>query len=126
MRVDLNSPLAGKTILFDVTVRNIVSGDNEKAKAIVKRRIPGLRDEMFSITLTDDTITVDLPKETRYVEGVQYAEIGIARDLLQILESVKKIRFVVTYERPAEHKAAEEEKSTEDKKTDETTTTPSQ
>ncbi len=123
VRVDLNSPLAGRTILFDVTIRDIVGNDQDKAKAIVKRRIPGLRDEMFSIAFTDDAMTVDLPKETRYIEGVHYAELGIARDLFQVLENVKRIKFVVTYQRPETHRPSEEEKSTEEKKPTETAAT---
>ncbi|NWF94934.1 MAG: FKBP-type peptidyl-prolyl cis-trans isomerase [Candidatus Thorarchaeota archaeon] len=105
-RVDFNSPLAGQTLVFDVTVRGIVSDVQEKLKAIVKRRIPILPDDKYSVTLDGDTITVELPKESRYIDGVQYAEIGIAKDCLQVHEKAKQVKVVVTFDRPEENKTS--------------------
>ncbi len=108
VRVDFNSPLAGKTIVFDVTVREIVTDPVEKVRAIIRRRIPGIPDDKFNVKIKTKTVTIDLPKETRYIQDVSYAEIGIARDILDIIESANEVKIVITFERP-EAVASDEE-----------------
>lgn len=100
VRVDFNSPLADKTLVFDVTVREILSGDEEKLKAIVKRRVPGLPQDDFKVSYSKKIITIEMPKETRYVQNIQYAEIGIAADALKVVPAAKEVKLVVTFERP--------------------------
>lgn len=112
VRVDFNSPLAGKTLVFDVTMRDIVSGKIEKIKAVMKRRIPGLPEDKYEARIEGSTVYIDLPKESRYIENIQYAEIGIARDTLKVVEEAEEVKIVVTYERP--EPPAEEEEQEED------------
>ncbi|UCE09445.1 MAG: peptidylprolyl isomerase [Candidatus Thorarchaeota archaeon] len=100
VRVDFNSPLAGKTLVFDVTVREIVTDTKDKMMAVIKRRIPGLPEDTYSVSVKGKVVTVNLPKESRYIQDVQYAEIGIAADLLKVHEAVQEVKLVVTFERP--------------------------
>jgi peptidylprolyl isomerase len=100
VRVDFNNPLAGKTLVFDVTVREIISTPEEKLLAVIKRRVPGLPHEDFHVSIKGKVVTVELPKETRYVENIQYAEIGIAADALKVIEDATEIKMVVTWPRP--------------------------
>jgi FKBP-type peptidyl-prolyl cis-trans isomerase 2 len=111
VRVDFNSPLAGKTLVFDVTVKGIVSGEIDKINAVIKRRIPGLPEDKYDARIEGGTVFIELPKESRYIENVQYAEIGIARDTLKVIEEAEEVKIVITYERPEELK---EEKETEE------------
>ncbi len=110
-RVDFNSPLAGKTLVFEVTVREILQDTVDVIRAFVKRRIPGILESRVDVSIEDDTVTIGLPLETRYVEGVQYAEIGIARDTLQFYKEAKRVRLVVTFERPGGLAEDEEEET---------------
>jgi len=100
IRVDFNSPLAGKTLSFDVTVRSIISEPEDKIRAVIKRRMPALPDDSFTVTIKPKTVTIELPKESRYIENIQYAEIGIAADTLKVVEKAKEVKMVVTWERP--------------------------
>jgi FKBP-type peptidyl-prolyl cis-trans isomerase 2 len=100
VRVDFNSPLAGRTLVFDVTLRNIVSDPEEKLRAVVKRRIPGIPVEEFKFSIEKKTVTIELPKETRYIQDIQYAEIGIAADALKVFDDAKEVKLVVTFDRP--------------------------
>ncbi len=102
--IDFNNPLAGKTLVFDVTIREVISDPVEKIKAVVKRRVPGLPADKYSVTIKSKVVTIELPKETRYIENIQYAEIGIAGDALKVIDDAKEVKFVVTYERPEEPK----------------------
>ncbi len=100
VRVDFNPPLAGKILVFDVTVREIVIELNEKLFAVVKRRLPTLTKEEVEISIKGKTIWIELPLRTRYIESVQYAEIGIAMDALKVYEDAKDVKLVVTWPRP--------------------------
>jgi peptidylprolyl isomerase len=100
VRVDFNSPFAGKTLIYDVTIKEIVSDKIEKLKAVLKRRIPGIPEDRYSITMSKKTVTVELPQETRYIENIQYGEIGIAADILKAAEDVDEVKIVTTFKRP--------------------------
>ncbi len=99
-RVDFNPPMAGKTLRFDVTVKGIVSEPDEKVFAVLKRRIPAIPKEKYGVSIKGKTVTVDFPMESRYIEGIQYAEIGVAMDTLKVIPDSEKVKIVVTYERP--------------------------
>ncbi|MEM2141745.1 MAG: FKBP-type peptidyl-prolyl cis-trans isomerase [Candidatus Thorarchaeota archaeon] len=121
VRVDFNRPYAGKTLIFDVTVREIVKGVENKLRAIVKRRIPSLPNDKFGVSVSSDMITIELPKESRYIEGVQFAELGIAADSLRLVSEAKRVRIVVEFDRVTEthvhsdsHDHEEENKSSTD------------
>ncbi|MGY5875084.1 MAG: FKBP-type peptidyl-prolyl cis-trans isomerase [Candidatus Thorarchaeota archaeon] len=100
VRVDFNPPLAGKTLVFDVTVRQIITDLEEKIYSVVKRRIPILSREEVGITIKSKIITIELPLRTRYIESVQYAEIGIAMDALKVHEKADEVKLVVSWKRP--------------------------
>ncbi len=100
VRIDFNSPFAGKTLVYDVIIREIVSDTTEKLKAVLKRRIPGIPEDRYSVTIKKKIVTVELPQETRYIENIQYGEIGIAADILKAAEDIKEVRIVTSFKRP--------------------------
>lgn len=98
--IDFNPPLAGKTLVFEVTVKGIISDPNDKIMAVLKRRLPGVPEDKYSVSIKGKTITIDFPKESRYIQDFQYAEIGVAMDALKVIDSVDKVKMIVTYDRP--------------------------
>ncbi|MHA1905994.1 MAG: FKBP-type peptidyl-prolyl cis-trans isomerase [Candidatus Thorarchaeota archaeon] len=104
VRVDFNPPLAGKTLVFDVTVKEIISDPVDKLLAVVKRRIPAIPIEQFKASITGKTITIELPKESRYIENIQYGEIGIAADALKVVKKAKEVKLITVWPRPEEQK----------------------
>lgn len=100
VRIDFNSPFAGKTLVYDVIIREIVSDKTEKLKAVLKRRIPGIPEERYDVTMKKKIVTVELPQETRYIENIQYGEIGIAADILKAAEDIQEVRIVTSFKRP--------------------------
>jgi peptidylprolyl isomerase len=100
VRVDFNSPFAGKTLIYDVTIKEIVSDKIGKLKAVLKRRIPGIPEDRYSVTMSKKVVTVELPQETRYIENIQYGEIGIAADILKAAEDVDEVRIITSFKRP--------------------------
>lgn len=100
VRVDFNSPFAGKVLVYDVIIREIVSDMTEKLKAVLRRRIPGIPEDRYSVTVNKKVVTVELPQETRYIENIQYGEIGIAADMLKADEALQEVRIVTSFKRP--------------------------
>jgi FKBP-type peptidyl-prolyl cis-trans isomerase 2 len=100
VRVDFNSPFAGKVLIYDIIIRDIVTDQTEKLKAVLKRRIPGIPEDRYSITIKKKVVTVELPQETRYIENIQYGEIGIAADILKAAEDIEEVRIVTSFKRP--------------------------
>ncbi|MFX1579000.1 MAG: FKBP-type peptidyl-prolyl cis-trans isomerase [Promethearchaeota archaeon] len=103
VRVDFNSPLAGRVLEFDVTIRDIISDPLDKLKAVVKRRMPGIPDDEFNFAITKKVVSIEMPWRTRYIQDVQYAEIGIAADALKVIPDAKQVKLVVTFDRPEEN-----------------------
>lgn len=103
VRVDFNSPFAGKTLVYDVIIRDIVSDKTEKLKAVLRRRIPGIPEDRYSVTIKKRVATVELPQETRYIENIQYGEIGIAADILKADESLEEVKIVTSFKRPEQN-----------------------
>ena len=100
VRVDFNSPFAGKTLVYDVIIREIVSDKIEKLKAVLHRRIPGIPEDRYDVTMKKKVVTVELPQETRYIENIQYGEIGIASDILKADDAIEEVRIVTSFKRP--------------------------
>ena len=100
VRVDFNSPFAGKTLVYDVIIREIVSDKTERLKAVLRRRIPGIPEDRYDVTMKKKVVTVELPQETRYIENIQYGEIGIAADILKADDAIEEVRIVTSFKRP--------------------------
>ena len=95
--LDFNPPLAGRTLIYEVTVNKKLETSEEKIAAIVHRRIPVVEEAKFKFTIQDKTLSIDMPEDTFYIEGVQIAKRGIAMDLKKFLPEMTEIRFVETF-----------------------------
>jgi len=103
VRVDFNSPLAGRVLEFDVTIRDIISDPLDKLRAVLKRRMPGIPDDEFKFAIAKKVITIEMPWRTRYIPDVQYAEIGIAADALKVIPDAQQVKLAVSFDRPEEN-----------------------
>lgn len=92
--LDFNPPLAGRTLLYEVTVRKILETPEEKALALIHRRIPVAEAAKFKLSFKEKTLTVEMPEDTFYVEGIQVAKRGIAIDIEKFFPETKCIRFI--------------------------------
>jgi peptidylprolyl isomerase len=96
--LDFNPPLAGKTLIYDVTVEKKLGTSEEKVAALIHRRIPLAEPEQVKFTIkAKNTLTIDMPETAFYIEGVQIAKRGIAMDVQKFLPELTEIRFVETF-----------------------------
>jgi peptidylprolyl isomerase len=95
--LDFNPPLAGRTLIYDVTVAKKLDSDEEKVGALIHRRVPVVEESKFKITIKTKNLTVDMPEDTFYVEGIQIAKRGIAMDIQKFLPDLAETKFVETF-----------------------------
>lgn len=95
--LDFNPPLAGRTLVYNITVQKKIEAAEEKALALVHRRIPIAEAAKFKLTFEEKTMTLEMPEEAFYLEGVQVAKRGIALDIEKFFPEVTNVRFVETF-----------------------------
>ena len=111
--LDFNPPLAGKTLVYDVTVNKKLETPEERIGAIIHRRIPVVEEGKFKFAITNKTLTVDMPEDTFYLEGVQIAKRGIVNDIQKFFPDMEETKFVDTFVAPPKPAKSEEPKSLE-------------
>lgn len=97
VQVDYNPPLAGKTLIYNVTVKSLIKSRREKAKALIHRRIPSVDIDKFKTRITAKKCTIDFPEEAFNLEGIQLMKRGILSDIQQFFSEVEKIVFTETF-----------------------------
>jgi len=118
--LDFNPPLAGRTLVYDATITKKLESNEEKIGALIHRRIPVVEQEKFSLTIQDGSLTINMPEDTFYVEGVQIAKRGIAMDVQKFTPDINETKFIETFKSepkpapiaPASAPAPEPEQST--------------
>lgn len=95
--LDFNPPLAGKTLVYDVTVNKKLENTEEKIANLIHRRIPLSEPAKFKLTIENNTLSVEMPEETYYIEGIQVAKRGIANDVQKYFPEITTIKFAETF-----------------------------
>jgi len=95
--LDYNPPLAGKTLIYEVTVTKKFDSNEEKIGALVHRRIPVVEENKFKLSVEDKTLTIDMPEVAFYIEGIQIAKRGIAMDIQKFIPDLTETRFVEVF-----------------------------
>ena len=95
--LDFNPPLAGKTLIYDVTVNKKLESNEEKIGALIHRRIPVVEENNFKLIIQDKSLTIDMPEAAFYIEGIQIAKRGIAMDIQKFIPDLAETKFVETF-----------------------------
>jgi peptidylprolyl isomerase len=109
--LDFNPPLAGKTLVYEVTVNKKLETNEEKISALIHRRIPVVEAEKIKFAVQEKTLTIDMPEDTFYIEGVQIAKRGIAMDVQKFLPEMTEIKFVESFRSEPKPEIAPEPKT---------------
>jgi len=95
--LDFNPPLAGKTLVYEVTVKKKLETAEEKIVALIHRRIPAVEGTKFEFSAKGKTVNIEMPEETFYLEGIQLAKRGIAMDIQRFFEEMTAVNFTETF-----------------------------
>jgi peptidylprolyl isomerase len=111
--LDYNPPLAGKTLVYEVTVKKKLEESKEKIAALIHRRIPAVEESKFDFSVRAKTVDIEMPEDAFYLEGIQLAKRGIAMDIQKFFKEIATVKFGETFKT--------EVKETEPKKPEEKT-----
>jgi len=114
--LDFNPPLAGKTLVYEVTVQKKLITAEEKISALIHRRMPSVDVERFDFKVGKANVTMNMPEEALYVEGIQLAKRGIALDIQRFLPELTTVKFIETFTKPGAAPQAKKEAKKETKK----------
>jgi peptidylprolyl isomerase len=95
--LDFNPPLAGKTLIYAVTVNKKLESNEEKIGALIHRRVPVVEENNFKLTIQDKSLTIDMPEVAFYIEGIQIAKRGIALDIQKFIPDLAETKFVEAF-----------------------------
>jgi len=97
VQLDFNPPLAGKTLVYEVTVQKKLETKEEKINALIHRRIPAVDVVKFSLKMRKTLIEINVPEDAFYIEGLQLAKRGIATDIQKFFPETATIKFVEAF-----------------------------
>jgi peptidylprolyl isomerase len=110
VQLDYNPPLAGKTLIYEVTVEKQLETKEEKIAALIHRRMPAVEKEKFNFKTTKTNITINMPEEAFYLEGIQPAKRGTATDIQKFFPAITTVKFIETFKK--QETTAEQPKQT--------------
>lgn len=137
VQVDYNHPLAGRTLVYDVSVEKVLDDENEKILNVISKRIPEVDKTKFVLDRKGTDLDIDVPEEAFYLSGIQVAKKAVTTDLQKYFPDINTVSFREVFKRttgptePAEpfastetkeqpQPAAAEEKKAADAETDTT------
>lgn len=116
VQLDYNHPLAGRTLIYDVSIEKVLEDENEKILNIISMRIPEVENSKFTLHKAKEEVTIDIPEEAFYLSGLQVAKKEITSDLQKYLPDVDTVSFREVFKRTLPKPAPEPTTPSETKK----------
>lgn len=109
--VDFNHELAGKTLVYDVEVKEIIEDDLEKVYGIIELQYPNpnIGPKDHEVKIEDGKVMIYLNEMAKFDNQITYAKFRIARDIWDNM-GINRVEFVDVFEK----KVAEEETEAEE------------
>jgi FKBP-type peptidyl-prolyl cis-trans isomerase SlyD len=95
VRVDFNSPYAGKTIVYDYTIEKIVDKAVDKVKGLLKYYL----NKDFNVSIAKKRVKVDTPYELGFNPQVQYYKKLLAEKIMQFTD-IEEVDYIEVHKRP--------------------------
>ncbi len=99
VQVDYNHPLAGRTLVYDVSIDKILENENEKILNLISLRIPEVQKEKFSLKKHQSDLTIEVPEEAFYLKGIQVAKKEVTSDLQKFFPDLDTVAFQEIFKR---------------------------
>lgn len=99
--LDFNPALAGKTLVYEVTIKKKLETDTEKIGSLIHRRTPAVEESKFEFVVKPKSVSVEMPEEAFYLEGIQVAKRGIALDIQRFFSEITTVKFTETFKAEA-------------------------
>ena len=93
VRIDFNSPMAGKTLIFEYVIEEKIDDDLDKIKSLLQSYFR----MDFDVELVDDVAMIEPPGDLRLNQNWLLVKSRIAHELLGSME-LDSVKFVETYQ----------------------------
>jgi peptidylprolyl isomerase len=100
VQLDFNPALAGKTLVYEVTITKKLESIEERLAALIHRRIPLVEVSKFEFKIKKTEVDVTLPEDAFYLEGIQVAKRGLAMDIQKFFPDINAVKFIEEFKRP--------------------------
>ncbi|MBO3802465.1 MAG: peptidylprolyl isomerase [Candidatus Brockarchaeota archaeon] len=109
VQVDFNPPLAGKTLVYSLEIKDVIEEPVRKLAALLHRRVPSVPVERFKVGIEGSSASIEVPSEAFLIEGLQVIKRALFNDATRFVPELKEVVFVERYakeeQRPAEKPA---------------------
>ena len=95
VRVDFNSPYAGKTVIYQYKVEEIVINNAERIKGLLKYYL----NKDFSVAITKNRVRINMPYELGFNQQVQYYKKFLAEKIMRFT-NVEEVDYLEVHKRP--------------------------
>ena len=117
VKVDFNHELAGKDLIYDVEVTEIIDDEEEKIKSMIELHYsnPNVDIDKTEIDIVDGVANIKLDEMAKFDQksymDITFARFRIAKDIWDNIEDITKVNFVDEFEKKeeSEEEDAEEE-----------------
>lgn len=93
VRIDFNSPMAGKTLIFEYVIEEKIDDDLDKIQSLLQSYFR----MDFDVELDDDVAMIEAPGDLRLNQNWLLVKSRIAHELLGSME-LDSVKFVETYQ----------------------------
>ncbi len=97
VKVDFNHDLAGHDLVYEVEIIQCITDIKAQFIALLEKRLPGLDFSTTKIELDKKKIIVELPKESRFMEYIQFIKNGVTRDIAPFAKNYEVVEFIEKY-----------------------------
>lgn len=97
VRVDFNHPLSGKTIVYDLEIKQKIDSNEEKVMSLFKMYTK-VDNSKTKLTINEKTVDIDVPPMINPIVKKR-----ISDDIINLM-GFEKVKFIETYEKPKEVK----------------------
>lgn len=115
VKVDFNHELAGKDLIYDVEVTEIIDDVEEKIKSMIELHYsnPNVDLDKTQINIEDDVVNIKLDEMAKFDQksymDITFARFKIAKDIWGNIEEITKVNFIDEFEEAQENEEDEEE-----------------
>ncbi len=92
VRVDFNNPMAGKTLIFDYSIEDVLDDDLTKIKALLRSYFV----VDFDVEIDDGNVLIESPRSLLFNQRWMVMKERLSQELLQSLD-IDSVKFVETY-----------------------------
>ncbi len=94
VRVDTNHDMAGKTLKYEYTVREVLSDEKSKVNAVLDNLFPK---DSYKVHIENDAVVVEVPDQAKFDQNWMMAKFRVVGDLRNATEKTKAIKLVEVY-----------------------------